>query len=81
MNAMLEINQKVQFKKGPFTDILGEGQTYTVTAVYQKGDDTDYGDTYNGSEPLYRIEAEGEGCPKPLRVLYETENSIRPANA
>lgn len=41
MNAMLQTNKKVQFKKGPFTQVLGEGQTFTVTAVYQKGDETD----------------------------------------
>lgn len=77
---MFELNQKVKFKKGLFEQVIGEGRTFTVTAVYQKGDETDYGETYNGSVPLYRIEADGEGCPRPLRVLLETEDSIKPAN-
>ena len=75
---MLEKGQKVQFKEGAFTQVIGKGITYTVTGAFQKGDETPYGETYNGSTPLYRIVTDDSAVPEPLRILYETEDSIIP---
>lgn len=74
---MLQVNDKVKFKKGPFTDILGGDAAFTVTAVFQKGDAIGNGEVYNGPEPIYRIATDDPSVPAPLRVLLEREDSIR----
>lgn len=75
---MLEIGQKVQFKEGAFTQAIGKGITFTVTDAFVKGDETPSGETYNGSTPLYRIVTDDAAVPEPLRILYETEDSVIP---
>lgn len=73
----MEKGNKVKFKKGIFTQTLGENVVYTVTDVYVKGDELPNGDTYNGPDELYRIVTEESSVPAQLRILYEKECSIK----
>jgi len=75
---MFEKGQKVQFKEGAFTRAIGKGIAFTVTDAFEKGDEMPSGETYNGSTPLYRIVTDDTAVPEPMRVLYETEDSIIP---
>lgn len=76
---MFETNDRVRFKPGLFTQAIGD-VTYTVTGVYRKGEPLPDGETYNGPDELYRIETDEPSVPKPLRILYEKENSLQPAS-
>lgn len=75
---MFEANEKVKFKEGLYTKVLGD-VTYTVTGIYNKGDELPTGQVYNGPDELYRLVTDDPSVPKELRVSYQKECSIHPA--
>lgn len=76
---MFETNEKVKFKEGLYTKVLGD-VTYTVTDIYNKGDELPTGQVYNGPDELYRLVTDDPSVPKELRITYQKECSIRPAS-
>lgn len=76
---MFNVNDKVKFNEGLFTKVLGD-VTFTITNVYNKGDQLPNGDVYNGPDELYRLVADDPDVPKELRITYQKEYGIHPAN-
>lgn len=76
---MFSVNDKVKFNEGLWTKVVGD-VTFTVTDVYNKGDELPTGQVYNGPDELYRLVADDPSVPKELRVTYQKECSIHPAD-
>ena len=76
---MFNVNDKVKFNEGLFTKVVGD-VTYTVTDVYVKGDELPFGETYNGPDELYRLATDDPSVPDQLKVTFQKECCIHPAD-